>query len=109
MRSQFDSPIEANPQTGAVETCGPLAWEGEEDEAEITITVTQRDGKTTASGGGHFKKSDGKKKWMINLEPVGGRFASTSVFATGVICAMGGNADANVFTWSEDVAVKVEQ
>lgn len=109
MRSQFDSPIETNPQTGEVEACGPLKWEGEEDEAAITVTVTQRNGKATASGSQNFKKSDGKSKWMIHLMPTDKRFASSSVFATGVICAMGGNADANVFTWSEEVKIKVEK
>lgn len=110
MRSQFDNPVDSDPTSGTLQACGPLEWEGDETKAEISVIVTQRDGKVMATGSGSFDRSANDSEWMIPLTPTpaNGQFNQGTASASGALCAMGDDDGPNVFNWSEYVDVKVK-
>ncbi len=104
MRSKFDSPAEII--GGKVEVCGPLEWEPGEEEAVVSVTITQRSERIAGAASSPPDFEAGQAEWMLTVAPSGNRkFKRGPARAIGIVCAMRSD-DVSVFHWSEDIVLE---
>jgi len=108
MHSRFESPLDVNVHNGVVDACGPIDWAGDEDEAVVTVTISQRKGK--AVGSGHSTKAVPKPDtmWEVDVEALPGmqQLKPGPARASGVICGLGSGIEMREFTWTQDIELK---
>ena len=101
MRSNFDSPLGI--EDGVVKACGELDWEGDETEAHVTITITQKGEKLVGTASSPPSFDAPEREWMLEVRPQAHKkFKKGSAHAVGVINTIRGDG-VDVFQWEQEV------
>lgn len=102
MRSNFDSPLRL--EDGSVEACGGLEWDAGDNEAHVTITISQKGEKLVGSASSPPDFDRGEDEWMLTVSPSGQnkKFKKGSAHAVGVIHTISDNG-VDVFQWEQDI------
>ena len=102
MRSNFDSPVRL--EDGAVEACGDLDWEAGDNEAHVTITISQKGEKLVGSASSPPNFERGEDEWMLTVRPSAAnkKFKKGSAHAVGIIHTIRDDG-VDVFQWEQEV------
>ena len=102
MRSAFDTPVKV--EDGVVEACGELDWSSGENQAHVTITISQKGEKLvgTASSPPNFER--GEDEWMLEVRPAEAsrKFKKGPAHAVGVIHTIKDDG-VDVFQWEQEI------
>jgi hypothetical protein len=102
LHSNFDSPLRV--EDGAIAACGELEWDSGEDEAHVTVTISQKSEKLVGSATSPPNFEAGEDEWMLSIRPstANRKFKKGPAHAVGVIHTIGDNG-VELFQWEQDI------